>query len=182
VNGRLLRSSKGSLSVWNLDTLENHVGNGKALIGGKFDPSDSWRDDPENIERSIGSAPDASVTFQDVTLFPDRWHYHPSNAGAMLSTSQPRDPPFAYYCVSLDIETIRRYLGHGDSIESFSTSAADQNGFVTGAHDGYARLYDVRHPLPVLTLDVGYQHEICSSVLITHPDGIASRWHAQMLS
>jgi WD40 repeat protein len=185
VNGRLLRSSKGSLSVWNLDTLENHVGNGKALIGGKFDPSDSWRDDPENIERSIGSAPDASVTFQDVTLSPDRWHYHPSNAGAMLCTSQPRDPPFAYYCVSLDIETgktIGRYLGHGDSIESFSTSAADQNGFVTGAHDGYARLYDVRHPLPVLTLDVGYQHEICSSVLITHPDGIASRWHAQMLS
>jgi hypothetical protein len=27
VNGRLLRSSKGSLSVWNIDTLETHVGN-----------------------------------------------------------------------------------------------------------------------------------------------------------
>lgn len=185
VNGRLLRSSKGSLSVWNIDTLETHVGNGEAVIGGKFDPSDSWRDDPENIERSIGSAPDASVTFQDVTLYPDRWHCHPSNAGAMLCTSQARDPPFAYYCVSLDIETgktIGRYLGHGDSIESFSTSAADQNVFVTGAHDGYARLYDVRHPLPVLTLDVGYQREICSSALITHPDGIASRWRTRMSS
>jgi WD40 repeat protein len=177
VNGRLLRSSKGFLSVWTLDNLETHVENGKALIGGKFDPADSWRDDPENIELSVGSAPDTRITFQNSALSPARWHSHPSNAGAMLCASEPRDPPPAYYCVTLDIETgktIGRYLGHGGTIESFSTSAADPNVFVTGALDGYARLYDVRHPLPVLTLDVGYQSESCSSALITHPAGIPS--------
>jgi hypothetical protein len=177
-NGRLLRSNKGSLSVWNIDTLETHTGNGKTLIGGKFDPSESWRDDPEGIERSVGSAPHASVTFQDSSLSPARWHSHPSSAREMLCSSEPRNSPPAYYCVTLDIEsgkTTGRYLGHGGTIEGFSTSAADPNIFVTGALDGYARLYDVRHPLPVLTLDVGYRSESCSSALITHPDGIPGR-------
>lgn len=177
VDGRLLRSGKGSLSVWTLDTLETHVNNGKALIGGKFDPSDSWRDDPEHIERSVGSAPDNSIAFQDPTLYPARWHRHPSNVGAMLCASEPQNLPAKYYCLALDIETGKttgRYLGHGGAIQSFSTSGADQNVFITGALDGYARLYDIRHPLPVLTLDVGYQSESCSSALIIHPDGIPS--------
>jgi hypothetical protein len=177
VNGRLLRSSKGSLSVWNLDALETHVANKKAPIGGEFDASNSWRDDPEAIELSAGSAPDNRITFQDSALSPARWHSHPSSAGVMLCASEPRDPPPAYYCVTLDIETgktIGRYLGHGGTIESFSTSAGDPNVFVTGALDGYARLYDIRHPLPVLTLDVGYGSESCSSALIIHPDGIPS--------
>ena len=178
INGRLLRSNKGSISIWNIDTLATHVGNGKTLIGGEFDPEESWRDDPEDIERSAGSAPDTSVTFQDSALSPARWHSHPSNEGAMLCSSEPQNSPPAYYCITLDIETGKtagRYLGHGSAIGSFSTSAAaDPNIFVTGALDGYARLYDVRHPLPVLTLDVGYQSESCSSALITHPNGIPS--------
>ena len=46
--------------------------------------------------------------------------------------------------------------------------------FVTACSDGYARLFDVRRPLPVLTFDTGMQREACADVVLVHPDGIPS--------
>ncbi|KAH9944868.1 transmembrane amino acid transporter protein-domain-containing protein [Amylocystis lapponica] len=55
--------------------------------------------------------------------------------------------------------TVARYLGHGGDVDEFSTSAGDANVFATAASDGFVRLYDVRKPLPVVTLDSGRQAE-----------------------
>lgn len=82
-----------------------------------------------------------------------------------------------YYCHAFDLEhggrTQARNLGHGGTIESFSTSAADPSLFVTGCSDGIARFYDVRHPLPVMTFDNGGgQQNHCPSAVVAHPNGI----------
>jgi hypothetical protein len=55
---------------------------------------------------------------------------------------------------------------------------AIRNVFITACDDGYARLYDVRHPLPVLTLDSGGENEGCSGVVLVHPDGIPTAYSA----
>jgi hypothetical protein len=45
---------------------------------------------------------------------------------------------------------------------------------VIACSDGYARLYDVRHPLLALTLDVGNLSEACSAFDLAYPNGVPS--------
>lgn len=80
-------------------------------------------------------------------------------------------------CISLELESGKisdRYLGHSAQVKGFSTSQSDPNVFLTACGDGYARLYDTRHHLPMLTFDVGQQSSVCSSAIPCHSDGILS--------
>jgi WD40 repeat protein len=177
-NGRLLRAGKGSAGVWNIDDLKTHGSNGRKRIGKKFDTEDTWREDPEEIETSRGSTVHQQIKFADDTIRPARWHAHPSANGTMLCASDPRAKPHRFWCGALDLEhggkTSALFLGHGGQVTSFSTSEADQAVFTTACLDGCVRLYDVRHPLPTLTMDVGKKSSSCDTALLVHPDGIPS--------
>ncbi len=57
-NGRLAKAGKGQVAIWDLDSLQTHGESGKDVVGDKLSESesmDTWRDDPESIERSRGS-------------------------------------------------------------------------------------------------------------------------------
>ncbi|KAG6825489.1 hypothetical protein H0H93_000620, partial [Arthromyces matolae] len=87
-----------------------------------------------------------------------------------------QEAEFRFSCIAVDLEhggaLTTRYLGHGDEIAAFSTSSGDPNVFVTGCWDGYARLFDVRVPLPTMTFNVGRNGGECSGVALAYPDGI----------
>ena len=177
--GRLVRAGKGSVAVWNLDTLPTHGVKGKTRIGKKISVEDTWRDDPESIETSDGSPPDATITLEASDLSAAVWHPHPSIAGNMIIASDPRKSS-CYSCVSVDLEhdgkTVVKYLGHGGGVNEISTSPGDPNIFVSASDDGFARLFDVRRPLPVLTLKAGHPSGACEAVVMTHPDSIPSAY------
>ncbi|KAI0787445.1 hypothetical protein C8Q74DRAFT_1315373 [Fomes fomentarius] len=173
--GRLIRAGKGKVAVWNLDTLETHQDNPGKLIGeGTVNTDNSFREeDCKRIERSSGSKAHSIITFADAEYQPRAWHWH-APTGLMLC-AENGDDDHRFGCVSMDIEQgrhITRYLGHGHDVDRFSTSSGDPHVFWTAGSDGYARMFDVRRPLPVLTFDTGVQSEACADVLFIHPDGI----------
>ncbi|KAI0749754.1 WD40-repeat-containing domain protein [Daedaleopsis nitida] len=110
----------------------------------------------------------------DLNYFPAAWHFH-DPSGHMIC-AEGAEESGGYACMSIDFEhggkRVARYLGHGGEVERITTSPADPNVFITAGSDGYARLYDVRRPLPVLTFNTGLQREVCSDVVLVHPDGI----------
>ncbi|KAF8145877.1 hypothetical protein K438DRAFT_1991437 [Mycena galopus ATCC 62051] len=173
--GRFVRAGKGLVEAWNIDELETHGADGKTRIGTRYSAEDSWRDDDDEVENSAGSKPSATVSFADKKFAPETWEAHPSVSGTMLCGTDP-DKSHDYSCVSLDLEhggkAGMRYVGAGGKIESFSTSAGDPSQFLTAASDGYARLYDVRIPLPVLSLAAGFGETSCAAALLVHPDGV----------
>lgn len=180
--GRAVRAGQGRAAVWALDSLPTHGSKGKKIIGGKLsrENMDSWRDEDAEIELSKGSAPTGVVAFEDKTFAPVVWAEHPNAAGVMIGGSNPRakSTDCDYRCLAVDLDhggkTTTRYLGHGGQVVNVHTSAEDKNTFVTACSDGFVRLYDVRHPLPVLTVDVGGQESGCGDAILIHPDGIPS--------
>jgi WD40 repeat protein len=166
--------------VWNVDELETHGADGKARIGKRFRAKDTMRDDDDAIEDSAGSAPSLVLTFADSDLAPAIWKTHPSVPGAMLCGIDPRKSD-DYSFISLDLEhggnTMTRYLGSGGEIEGISTSDADPTTFLVSADDGYARLYDIRLRLPVLSLAAGFGETSCGAALLVHPDGVPSLFY-----
>jgi len=177
--GRLVRAGKGSVAVWNLDTLPTHGAKGKTRIGKKFSVEDSWRDDAEFIEISGGNPADATIALENRNLSSVVWHPHPSVAGNMIIASEPRESS-SYSCISIDLEhggkTVVKYLGHGGGVNGIATSPGDPSLFVSASDDGFARLFDVRRPLPVLTLEAGHPSGGCPAVVMTYPDGIPSAY------
>ena len=180
--GRTVRAGYGRAAVWALDSLPTHGPKGKKNIGGKMSREnlDSWRDEDAEIALSKGSAPTAVIAFEDKTFSPVVWTEHPNAAGVMIGGPDPRakHTDCDYRCLAVDLEhggkTATRYLGHGGQVVNVHTSTHDKNMFVTACSDGLARLYDVRHPLPVLTVDVGGQSSGCGDAILIHPDGIPS--------
>ncbi|KII84429.1 hypothetical protein PLICRDRAFT_46338 [Plicaturopsis crispa FD-325 SS-3] len=172
-NERIVRAGKGSAAVWNVKDLDTHGAKGKKRIGGKISTEDTWRDDPEDIENSKGNAAATQIAFADPQFTPSTWHAHPTAPASMICASEPRETS-NYACVVVDLDdggkTSGRYLGHGGTIDCFSTSEADPNNFLTACSDGVVRLYDTRHPLPVLSLNL--ESEDCGAALLVHPDGI----------
>lgn len=175
-DGRIARAGKGGAAIWDLSTLETHQGGGR--VGTSTLRVDvSWRDDGgSGIERSTGSTPSTTILFAQADLAPAIWHRHAPTghmlcAEGSLIESKPG-------CYALDLgaggRTAARFLGHGANVNAFSTSAGDPNVFVTACADGYARFYDVRHPLPVMTINSGGSSEICEAAMLVHPDGIPS--------
>ncbi|KAF8634682.1 hypothetical protein AX15_000783 [Amanita polypyramis BW_CC] len=172
-NGRLARGGQGSIAIWAVDSLPTHGTNGDKRIGKKISIEDSWIDEPEeHIERSWGSAPTGEIKLADATFEPGEWLAHPSAPEVMLCSSADQEK---YNCYAIDLEhggaTAARYIGHGGEIEDLSTSSGDPNIFATAALDGYARLFDVRQPLPVFTFDSGNSSQYCPAVALAHPDG-----------
>ncbi|CAA7265529.1 unnamed protein product [Cyclocybe aegerita] len=167
--------------------LATHGPSGKDIIGTKIDPEDmdTWRDDPESIEPSSGSAVSSTIQLDGETtgegegLEISKWRRHPSQNNIMLCGLNTRKGEY-YYCHAFDHEAggklTTRYLGHGGSVDGFSASVnADPNVFLTWCSDGHARLYDVRHPLPVLTIASAKHLEPMPAAVLAHPDGIPYR-------
>jgi hypothetical protein len=176
IGDHIFSAGKGSAAMWQINLLQTHGQDGTARIGKKIKVGDTWRDDEENIEPSYGSPPSQKIAFKDKFLKPTCWHPHPSIPGSMLCSSDGRSAD-QYSCIVLELEsgkTIGRFLGHGADVSGYSTSESDPNVFLTACNDGYARLYDVRHPLPALTLNAGKLGEFCTGALLCHPDGIPS--------
>jgi len=169
---RIIRSGKNQAAVWKIDDLETHGESGEDRIGkGRISIEDTWRDEPgENIERSTGSKPHSTIEFQygDTGLkgVPRVWHLRPGTSQVLsgfVSSSR---------CALLDLESGKvasQYLGHSEEISHFSTSPGDPSLFLTTAQDALVRLYDYRHPLPVLSIDMASDERITAAVLC-HPD------------
>ncbi|KAM5539294.1 hypothetical protein V8D89_007167 [Ganoderma adspersum] len=181
-NGRLARAGGGKVAIWNLDALETHQDAPGELIGeGALSLDGSSRADPSAVEMSTGSPPDAIVRLASDPLFvPAVWHLH-APSGQMLC-GEHADQSGGYACMSVDLEhggrRAARYLGHGGEVKRIETSAGDPNLFATAGSDGYARLFDVRRPLPVLTFNTGLQREACNDIVLVHPDGIPTLFTA----
>ncbi|KAG9082198.1 hypothetical protein FRC06_005172 [Ceratobasidium sp. 370] len=146
---------------------------GEEVIGEDDDDmlENTWRDDPEEIETSSGSPATTRVKFADQPdLSLTRWRPLVHAPSTMLCHSDPYD------CFTIDLEhegrVTSRYLGHGGKIADLSVSGGDPQVFLTACSDGYARLFDLRTPLPVLTLDACQQSEYCDAAVLAHPDGI----------
>ncbi|KAI0368806.1 hypothetical protein BV20DRAFT_998200 [Pilatotrama ljubarskyi] len=177
-NGRVARTGNGQAALWTLDALETHQDRpAGALIGeGKLNTDNSWRTagDPR-IEMSSGTKPHAVVPFADMPEYaPTTLHWH-APSGRLLCGERGSSSR-TYECVAIDLEhggkRVARYLGHAQDVDHIRTSEGDPNVFVTAGSDGYARVFDVRAPLPVLTFDSGLQSEACADVAFVHPDGI----------
>ncbi|KAI1796986.1 hypothetical protein LXA43DRAFT_1147450 [Ganoderma leucocontextum] len=176
--GRVVRAGQGKAAVWNVDQLATHQDSPPgALLGeGTLNTDNSWREAGcAGIEHSSGIQPHVVVRFaEDPEFQPAVWHLH-RPTGLLLCGERMRDTN-GFACVAIDLEhggrRAARYLGHGHDAEKFSTSVGEPNVFWTAAGDGFARMFDVRRPLPVLTFDTGGQSEGCADVVFVHPDGI----------
>ncbi|OCH84734.1 hypothetical protein OBBRIDRAFT_839492 [Obba rivulosa] len=176
--GRITRAGEGRAAIWHLDSLETH-GPKNQQIGETYNAEDSWRNvDGDEVELSAGSIPTSTVNFVDEKHYtPGVWHLHrPSGNILCGETVRKKDRKGGYTCLSIDLEhggkAAARYLGHCEDIKNFSTSDGDPNVFATACCDGNARLYDIRHPLPVMTLDSEQRMGTCSDVIFIHPDGV----------
>ncbi|KAF8598054.1 hypothetical protein BDV93DRAFT_561741 [Ceratobasidium sp. AG-I] len=175
-NGTIVRAGEGEAAVWDINSLPTHGPEGKKRIGKRISVDDALRDDPEEIERSSGSPPTSRIKFVDQpTLSPGVWQSLPQAPSTMICNVRSGSTP-EYGCLSIDLahggKTVARYIGHGGTVDDLSVSDGDPNVFLSGCSDGFARLFDVRRPLPVCTLDVGDRHEPCNAIALAHPDGI----------
>ncbi|KAH9935224.1 uncharacterized protein BXZ73DRAFT_76917 [Epithele typhae] len=180
-DGRLARAGKGRAAVWNVDALETHQDKPGELIGpGEVNLEDTWRDnDGDDIELSTGTVPTTSTPFGDPNFSPNVLHLH-QPTGHVLFGAHSDDK---VSCAMLDLEAggriVTRFLGHGGEVAHISTdSRGNPNLFVTACTDGYARMFDVRHPLPVLTFNVEREKSHCGDVVLVHPDGIPTLFTA----
>ena len=177
--GRVARAGQGGIAFWDLAALETHAG-GRRVGRGRLSTEDSWRDnDGEEIERSTGSAPTTTVRFAQGAehIVPAGWQYH-APTGLMLAgdNAQKNKGHYGFYALDLEhgAKKVKRFLGHGATVSSVCVSEGDANAFVTACTDGYARLFDVRHPLPGMTFDQGKSGEFCETAEFVHADGIPS--------
>ncbi|KAJ7247142.1 hypothetical protein B0H12DRAFT_1186935 [Mycena haematopus] len=173
--GTLLRAGEGSAALWNLDGIATHGRSGTKRIG-KTIQYEGWRSDYDDIEHSSGSKSISLIKFTDPHVCPALWHPHPSVSGTMLCTSDPTESQdYDYSLLSLDLahggKTVVRYFGAGGRTGDFSTSNRDPSVFAAAATDGHARLYDMRLPLPVLTVCASTGQEDCGGIALIHPDG-----------
>ncbi|KAG8756521.1 hypothetical protein FRC11_005256, partial [Ceratobasidium sp. 423] len=175
-NGAIIRAGQGGADSWAINELPTHGATGMRIVGGDIE-HDSLRDEPEKIERSSGSLPSMRIQFIDEPLMaPNVWQPLVGAPSTFVCAEWVRKPRH-YSCVTIDLETGQtraRYLGHGAHVTSVSTSAGDPQVFLTACNDGYARLYDTRQSLPVLTLDAcgAAASAGCEAALLVHPDGI----------
>ncbi|QRV83116.1 hypothetical protein RhiJN_11132 [Ceratobasidium sp. AG-Ba] len=172
-NGNIIRAGRGQVAVWNMEELPTHGADGTDAIGEENEDvlEDTWRDDPDEIETSSGSIPNSHIKFTThPDLKVDGWMPLVQPPATMLCYSDPND------CFTLDLEhegkIVARYLGHGGIVNDLSTSSAEPQIFLTAGSDGFARLYDLRTPLPVLTFDACGELESCDAAVLAYPDGI----------
>ncbi|CAE6481558.1 unnamed protein product [Rhizoctonia solani] len=174
-NGSLVRAGKGGASVFDINALPTHGSDGDEIIGESIEDFDTMRDEIDEIEVSSGSAPTSHIKFLDQpNLKPSLWQPLLTAPSTVLCVESARDEG-KYSCIGIDLETGKStsyYLGHGGDVTAFSVSPAEPQLFLTACNDGFARLFDVRRPLPVLTFDACGQDEFCEAAALAHPDTI----------
>ncbi|KAI0719187.1 WD40-repeat-containing domain protein [Cerioporus squamosus] len=173
---RIARAGEGKAAIWKLDDLETHEGQGRH-IGSAFYDEGTRRDNPYDIEGSSGSAAHMTISFDNRDIAPSQWLWHEPSGKLIASEGKPGSyGPQHYGCVLMDADGRRaaRFLGHGGYVLDLSVSPGDAHIFATACSDGYARLFDVRQPLPVMTFNAGRLSEDCPAVQLAHPDGAPS--------
>ncbi|KEP48347.1 WD domain, G-beta repeat protein [Rhizoctonia solani 123E] len=175
-NGKVLRAGQGKSAVWATSRIPNHRSRGRAIIGDDLEIDDEYddeRDENPYIESSSGSPPTSQITFANKPkLQPTIWKLLPSSPSIALCAERMHGN-----FIAMDLEyggkTTARYKGHDSLVTHISTSVADSQVFLTSSDgDGYARLFDVRHPEPVLALKCGREGGGGHPVALAHPDGI----------
>lgn len=176
-NGRLVRGGRGSALSWVLDELETHVET-MELIGEDryiYDGGYTELDEDVGIGWSTGSDPHFTVPFSQEDFEPYRWHLHRPTRHMLCA----EDGQYGLRVASLDLEhggaVVARYLGHGGAVRKFSTSPGDAHLFAAACRsDGFARLYDIRTPLPIITICAEGNDSLTGDVF-THIDGLPSK-------
>lgn len=156
VDGRSIwRAGACSVAIWNIDDLETYGPDGTSIIGREFDTSYSSRDEDDEIEPSCGSSPHNTVPYAAKFKI-DCWSPHPQNPVTMFCASDTLEN-CNYSCCAVDVDQGGRvdsnYLSHRGAIGNLSTSPGDPNPPVPSCTDGYARIFDLRRPLPVMLFD-----------------------------
>ncbi|KAL0063424.1 hypothetical protein AAF712_009628 [Marasmius tenuissimus] len=172
---RIIQGGKGKIAYWNVEDLKTHGPDGKQRIGKAISTEDTWRDDYEEIETSSGSKAGGTIQLQDQPSFSiQTWHPLPTCSSQVLCASDVQSD-HDYSLISVDLESgkrVGRYLGHGGTITYFSSDpVSEPNTFLTACSDTYARLYDCRQPLPVLTFEAE-NGGFCHSAVYAHPNGL----------
>ncbi|EMD33906.1 hypothetical protein CERSUDRAFT_56003, partial [Gelatoporia subvermispora B] len=156
--GHIIRAGDGRFDYWRIDELEVH-GPKKKLIGrGKYNIDDLGRDnDYDEVERSNGSDAHGRIKLEQTRFCPQALHVHQPTGRILCGETTPASHDGGYGCVAIDLEhggkTAIRYLGHGGTVVSFSTGDFDPYTLATACSDGFARDYDVRQKLLILTMD-----------------------------
>ncbi|PPR00902.1 hypothetical protein CVT24_000387 [Panaeolus cyanescens] len=185
-DGKFIRAARnGNVAVWNMVQVDTHGDDGKKIIGTAMvqDSIDTWRDDPEDIEPSTGNVPHLTFKLPPLPTFRGEpgdpfaighWHKHPSQDGTMLCGTPQNGKTFQCHAIDLNVEgkTVARYLGHGGTVQGFSTSPGDPNVFLTRCEDGKARIFDVRTPIPAMTILGTVEREALSAAVLVHADGV----------
>ncbi|KAF8699894.1 WD40 repeats protein, partial [Rhizoctonia solani] len=155
-DGSVVRAGKGNAGVYNIKSLPTHGEYENGIIGRKIKSFDTMRHDPEKIEPSSGSAPTSHIKFLDHPEFePSTWQPLVSSPSTVVC-AESACKGGRYSCIVIDLEmgkTIMHYLGHSADILAFSVSKTDPHLFLSACNDGFARLYDTRYSLPVVTFD-----------------------------
>ncbi|KAM5539292.1 hypothetical protein V8D89_007165 [Ganoderma adspersum] len=170
--GRVARGGKGRAAIWKIDDLETHEGTG-VRIGDAFDDEYMYRD-LSAVEDSAGSAPHTTIAFDERERMPAVWRWHGPTGKMLCDEGHPRALPGRYGCFLIGPQgrTAATFLGHGGFVQAMSVSAGDAHLFATACSDGYARLFDVRTHLPVVTFDASQVSDECAAVCFVHPDGV----------
>ncbi|KAI4528798.1 hypothetical protein K525DRAFT_183160 [Schizophyllum commune Loenen D] len=174
---RVLRAGAKGVDVWNLDGLPTHGPEGDKHIGkGRINISNTSRDPDDledTIERSPGVKRTSSIDF-DGSI--EKWHLPSwwSTGGSLKAISSGFMARSTVVARDLQVQgkITQRYIGHGGDVHSITSSDADTSAFLTSASDGIVRLFDIRQPLPQLSIDSGEGSERTYSSLYVHVDGI----------
>ncbi|CAE6519833.1 unnamed protein product [Rhizoctonia solani] len=173
-NGSLVRAGQGGASVFDLQ-VPTYGSDGNETIGELIEDVKTMRSDFNGIELSSGSAPTSHIKFFDQpNIKPHIWQPLLAAPSTFLCAGYGHDEG-KYGCVGIDLEagkTTSYHLGHGANVSDFSVSLGEPQLFLTACNDGFARLFDMRLSLPVLTFDACGQNECCDAVALAHPDGI----------
>lgn len=178
---RVLRAGAKGVDVWNLDGLPTHGPEGDKHIGkGRINISNTSRDPDDledTIERSPGVKRTSSIDF-DGSI--EKWHLPSwwSTGGSLKAISSGFMARSTVVARDLQDQgkITQRYIGHGGDVHSITSSDADASAFLTSASDGIVRLFDIRQPLPQLSIDSGEGSERTYSSLYVHVDGVPGAW------
>ncbi|QRW23501.1 WD40 domain-containing protein [Rhizoctonia solani] len=166
-DGSVVRAGKGNAGVYNIESLPTHGEYEKGIIGRKIKSFDTRRNDPEKIEPSSGSAPTSHIKFLDYPEFePSTWQPLVSSPSTVVCAESARKGG-RYSCIVIDLETGKtamHYLGHN-----------------AACNDGFARLYDTRYSLPVVTFHARGQNEFCEAAALAHPNNIPRTHKAEQI-
>ncbi|KAJ1302214.1 hypothetical protein OPQ81_001038 [Rhizoctonia solani] len=131
----------------------------------------------DEIEPSSGSPPTLHIKFlNQPNLKPSLWQ-PPLTAPLIVVCIKCAHEKGNYSCITIDLETGKStsyYLGYGANVSAFSVTSANPQLFLTACNDRFACLFDIRHPLPILTFDSCGTSEFCKAAALAHPDSIPS--------